>query len=247
MEQSINILIVEDDMITAADIAMQLTKLGYHITGLVSKAKDAIKYVKEKKPDLVIMDIQLKGVMDGIEASLEIRQELDVPIIFLTANADEVTFNRAKKTFPIAFISKPFKNLDLRHAVALAVNQINSQAEFPERFTQDQTPPFILDDRIFVKEKDRLIKILLDEILFIEAQRSYSKIHTHEKEFFLSTPLGNLEEKFGDGSFLRVHRSYIINLIHIDAIEENKVIIANQSIPVSQSHRDNFLRRIKKL
>jgi DNA-binding LytR/AlgR family response regulator len=247
MKENIRILIVEDDMITAADIALQLKKLGYEVIGIAARAKEALAYMENQPPDLLIVDILLKGSMDGIELSAAIRQELDLPIIFLTANADEPTFERAKAVKPIAFISKPFKKLDLRHAVALAADQIRESQEEQDDMGQGNEPSFILEDRIFIKEKDRLVKILLEEILYIEAQRSYSRIFTTDKEFFLSIPLGKLLEKIEADFLIRVHRSFIINLSKIDAIEDKQVFIGTKAIPLSQSYREDFLNRIKKL
>lgn len=247
MNEKIRILIVEDDMITAADIALQLTKLGYEVIGIAGRAKEALTYMEDQPPDLIIVDILLKGSMDGIELSAAIRQRYELPIIFLTANADEPTFERAKQVKPLAFISKPFKKLDLRHAVALAADQIQKREEEQGNKEEAKEPSFILEDRIFIKEKDRLIKIMLEEILYIEAQRSYSRIYTIDKEFFLSIPLGNLLEKIEADFLIRIHRSYIVNLSKIEAIEENQVFIGHKAIPLSQSYREDFLNRIKKL
>lgn len=247
MTKSIRILIVEDDMITAADIALQLTKLGYEVIGIAARSQEALAYMENQPPDLIIVDIQLKGAVDGIELSATIRQQLDLPIIFLTANADEPTFERAKKVKPVAFISKPFKKLDLRHAVALAADQIRESQGEQNDIDQTQEPSFILEDRIFTKEKDRLVKIMIEEILYIEAQRSYSRIFTTDKEFFLSISLGKLLEKIEADFLIRIHRSYIINLSKIEAIEDKQVFIGKKAIPLGQSYRDDFLNRIKKL
>ncbi len=248
MTKGIRILIVEDEMITAADIALQLTKLGYEVAGIAARAKEAMSYLEDNPPDLIIIDIRLKGETDGISLAAAIRAQLDIPVIFLTANADEPTFERAKAVKPVAFISKPFKKLDLRHAVALAADQVQEKLGEEEQNTgETKEPPFILDDRIFIKEKDRLVKIMLEEILYIEAQRSYSRIYTPEKEIFLSIPLGKLLEKMEADFLIRIHRSYIINLSKIEAIEENQVFIGTKAIPLSQSYRDDFLNRIKKL
>src|SRR6185436_16807290 len=111
MDNLVRILVVEDEMIIAAKIAMQLTNLGYEVTGILPKGEEAIKHVEDEKPDIIVLDINLKGKIDGIEAAKQIQQIADIPIIYLTANSDDATFNRAKPTRPYAFISKPFKQL----------------------------------------------------------------------------------------------------------------------------------------
>jgi PAS domain S-box-containing protein len=115
------ILIVEDDAIIAMDIECQLRKLGYGVTGIVGYGEQAIEKVKENKPDLVLMDIILKGEMDGIEAAAAIHTQFDIPIIFLTAYADKKRLERAKLTYPFGFILKPFQNKDLEVTIEMAL------------------------------------------------------------------------------------------------------------------------------
>ncbi len=125
MESPCKILIVEDEMIIGANISLQLSKLGYEVTGIISKGEEALSHVRQNHPDIVIMDIQLKGKMDGVDTAKQIRREFKVPIIYLTANVDEECFNRAKETQPSAFISKPFKKLDLQHAIELTIDRMD--------------------------------------------------------------------------------------------------------------------------
>jgi len=103
----IKILIVEDEVITALDIKKSLEKLGFKVLSIEDTGKNAITKIEELKPDLVLMDIVLKGEMDGIETTEVINSRFDVPIIYLTAYSDERTFERAKLTEPYGFIVKP--------------------------------------------------------------------------------------------------------------------------------------------
>ena len=111
MDKPIKILIVEDEMIIAANISLQLSTLGYDVTGIVPRGEEALLHIRQNQPDIVLLDIQLKGKLDGIETAQVMQIDYDIPIIYLTANADDDNFNRAKSTHPYAFISKPFKNL----------------------------------------------------------------------------------------------------------------------------------------
>jgi len=123
MKSPAKILIVEDEMIIGANISLQLSKLGYEVTGIVSRGEEAISHVRQSRPDIVLMDIQLKGNLDGIDTVSKMHQENNIPVIYLTANADEENFERAKSTNPYAFISKPFKKLDLQHAIELTMGR----------------------------------------------------------------------------------------------------------------------------
>ena len=115
------IMIVEDEWITADDIRMSLQSLGYIVTSLVTSGEEAIKNAEEDRPDLVLMDIMLKGEMDGIEAASQIRSCYNIPIIYLTAFADEKILERARITEPFGYIVKPFVNEDLKIAIEIAL------------------------------------------------------------------------------------------------------------------------------
>jgi signal transduction histidine kinase len=117
------ILVVEDERIVARDIEKRLKKLGYVVSASVASAEAAIEKVAELRPDLVLMDIRLKGLMDGIEAAEHIRTEFETPVIYLTAYADEATLQRAKATEPFGYIVKPFDERDLHVAIEVALRR----------------------------------------------------------------------------------------------------------------------------
>ncbi len=124
-----NILVVEDERITAEDIKSGLEGSGYHVVDLVSSGKEAIDKAGKLRPDLVLMDIKLKGKMDGIEAAGQIKLKYDIPVIYLTAYSDEYTIKRAKSTDHSGFIlkedtgliKKPFEESELRSAIDITL------------------------------------------------------------------------------------------------------------------------------
>lgn len=117
------ILVVEDESIVAKDIENRLKKFGYRVIGTAATGEDAVKKVRENHPDLVLMDIRLKGKMDGVEATQVIHQSFDIPVIYLTANADEQTLERAKITDPFGYLIKPFKEKELKTTIEIALNK----------------------------------------------------------------------------------------------------------------------------
>lgn len=247
----IKILIVEDDMIIAADISMQLTQMGYEITGILPRGEDALDNVAQNKPDIVLMDINLKGEMDGVQTAQQIYGQYKIPIIYLTANADEATFKRAKVTRPEAFISKPFKRIDLARALELVVDKIQG-ADLEEAHAvasasiQDKgNESFLLDDRIFVRFKDRMVKIYIKEILFAEAERNYCRIQSANKEYLMTVPLKIFEQRLNSDQFIKVHRSYVINITKIDEVADTYVVMAGHKVPVSKSNKEALLNRLK--
>jgi DNA-binding LytR/AlgR family response regulator len=244
MTRSKRILIAEDDMIIAANLSMQLTKLGYEVTGIETRGEEAVVHAKVNTPDIILMDIQLKGAINGIETARKIQSYTQIPIIYLTANSDEQTFNKAKETNPYAFISKPFNKLDLERTIALAVQHYESQ---PPLAPQEEASPEILGDRVFVRYNGRLIKILLSSILYLEAERNYCNIITDDNNFIVVSSLKNIESKLLAGDFVRVHRSYMVNILKLDVVGEDYVEINKKVIPVSKTYKDILLSRIQTL
>ena len=121
--KSTRILVVEDEAIVAMVIKKRLMNLGYSVSGVAATGKDAITKVEGTFPDLVLMDIMLKGDMDGIEAADEIRKRFSIPVVYLTAHSDENTLERAKQTEPYGYILKPFTERDLSSNIEIAIHK----------------------------------------------------------------------------------------------------------------------------
>ncbi len=128
-EKSTKILIVEDEFIIAADIEEKLRKAGFTVVGISYSGEDAIEKVKKKKPDLVLMDIQLSGDMDGIEAANEITHKYKIPVIYLTSHTDSLTFSKAMKAEPDNYLIKPFDENELKSAIEISLFQNNLKEE----------------------------------------------------------------------------------------------------------------------
>ncbi len=141
MNENVPILVVEDESIVSMDIQDRLRRLGYTVAGAASTGRDAIIKAEKLKPALVLMDIQLKGGMDGIEAAEEIRRGHDIPVIFLTAFADTATLARAKLTGPFGYITKPFEEKDLRTSIEIAIN--NHRMEHALKAERDKAQKYL--------------------------------------------------------------------------------------------------------
>ncbi len=120
---NIKVLVVEDEKIVAKDIQYRVKSLGYDVCGIASTGAEAVESAETYRPDLVLMDIQLKGDLDGVQAADRIRSFLDIPIIYLTAYNDKVTLDRAKQTNPFGYILKPFEDRDLFTGIEMALNK----------------------------------------------------------------------------------------------------------------------------
>lgn len=244
MSQPLKILIVEDEMIIAANISLQLTSLGYEVTGIIPRGEEALIQIKQQQPDIVLLDINLKGEIDGIETALIMQEDYNIPIIYLTANADDKNFNRAKATNPYAFISKPFKKLDLQRAIELTANHLQLEKETNKESPINNDSPLILNDCIFVRHHEKMVKISIKDILYIEAERNYCRIYSRDKEYLIVTTLKDIDEKLPQDHFLRIHRSFIVNISQIDEIATSHVVVSRKAIPISKQLKSELLKRL---
>ena len=128
----VNILVVEDEIIVAMDIQNRLRKFGYTVLGLADSGEEAIKKAADNSLDLVLMDIHLKGNMDGVEAAQIIHNIFNVPVIYLTANADESTLERAKVTEPFGYILKPFKEKELKFTIEITLSKHRTEKKLKQ-------------------------------------------------------------------------------------------------------------------
>jgi CheY-like chemotaxis protein len=117
------IMVVEDDVIIASLIESRLKKIGYSVTGIFDRGEEAISAAAEQQPDLVLMDISLRGDIDGIDAAGDIAGRLGIPCVFLTSYSDRDTIERAKATKPEGFILKPFTDDALRSTIEIAFSR----------------------------------------------------------------------------------------------------------------------------
>ena len=144
------ILIVEDDQHTAAYLELNLQQSGYRIAGIAQNGADALRLAESTSPDVIIMDIVLPGEIDGIETANRIRRQRDLPILYLTAYADQSQFERAKITDPSAYLLKPFNSRELHLAIELAIQRHGRQEALQSRMTsllETMTDGFVVLDR----------------------------------------------------------------------------------------------------
>ncbi len=242
MKNKVRILVVEDDMIIAAHICLQLTNLGYEITGIETRGEEAVVHAKVNTPDIILMDINLRGTLDGVETAKLIQQIINIPIIYLTANTDETSFQRAKETRPYAFIPKPLNSVQLQRTFALVVEQLK---ENKTETLNAEMPIEVMDDRIFIRYNGKMNKLLLSDILYIEADRNYCKIVTANNHYLITATLKTMEEKLPRHKFLRVHRSYMVNIAKLDVVAEGHLEIKRKVIPLGKAHRGSLLTRLQ--
>ncbi len=241
MDRTTRILIVEDDMIIGANISLQLSNLGYEVTGIESRGEEAIVHARENTPDLLLLDINLKGSLSGIDTAMAIQKFRTIPIVYLTANGDEDTFSKAKETHPKAFITKPFNKLDLQRTLELVVAQIKDDKSVQDNGRNME----VMEDRIFVRHRGKMEKLLLEDIFFVEANRNYCTLVTDSGKYVLSSTLKTMEQLLPKTQFTRVHRSFIVKLSKLDVVADQHVEIGRNAIPIGKSYKETLLNRIR--
>jgi PAS domain S-box-containing protein/putative nucleotidyltransferase with HDIG domain len=147
------ILVVEDESIVARDIRNMLLGLGYEVTAVISGAKEAIKSVKKDRPHLVLMDIMLPGDLSGVDAADQIYSEFNIPVVYLTAFADETTLQRAKETEPFGYLLKPFEERELKSTIEIAIYKFGMEMKLRERERWLTTMLKSIEDGVIATDK----------------------------------------------------------------------------------------------
>lgn len=235
----IKILIVEDELIIAEDMANMLEKMGYEVTGNAMDADEAIECLDKQKPDLILLDINLGGKKDGIMLAGEINEKYQVPFIFTTSYTDETTIERAKNVKPVNYLVKPFKPEQLYTAIEIAMFNLAKKETTPEN-----EEGLIIKDALFIKEKYRYSKILIADILWIKAEGNYLELHLQDKKELIRASLGSFLERLNRHNFFRTHKSYAVNLDHLTKVEPTFVFIGKTEIPISKTYADELLHRL---
>lgn len=244
-DNSITILIVEDDPVIAADLTFIMQDLGYSPFPPLRNAADVLLMLKNIKPDCVLVDVNLEGNKDGIELASTIKSEYGIPVIFLTAHHDRNTIERIKKIQPSAYLVKPIEVHTLQTTIELALyNASHSEMNVKEKEQENDNEEYISDRYFFIKVKNQLKKILLEEIVYLEAYDNYSYLYTPDQKYIISSNLKAIENKLTDHQFVRVHRSYIINLKYVDGIEDDFILMLKARIPIGKTYKDDFMKFI---
>jgi PAS domain S-box-containing protein len=154
------ILIVEDEPVIAEAIELTLRDLGYAVLGHAGSADEALRSAAQQRPDLVLMDIRLRGLRDGIQAAELLRDQFRLPVVFLTAHADEATLRRARKTAPYGYVVKPFKMSDLRTAVEIALERHELETRLRERERWFATTLRSIGDAVMCTDLDGAVSFM---------------------------------------------------------------------------------------
>lgn len=238
----IKILAVEDDAIYAETLSLIIHELGYELIAIVDNGADALRYVDSASPDLILMDIEIRDTLTGIELAAQINSRRRIPIIFVTAFKDQETFKQAKLTFPKAYIVKPYDRISLQSAIELALFSDTDQNVFTPAAS-------VHNDTFYIKDNNRLVKIRVADILLVEVDEKYCFIVTSQKKFIINIRLKDLQERLPKEDFIQVHRSYVVkkNAIEEVSIGEHTLKVADKTIPIGKTYKEHLLTNLNLL
>ena len=154
------VLVVEDEGIEALDIQQRLIRLGYCVPVIALSGEEALQKVEETGPDLVLMDIMLHGALDGVEAAAVIQARFDIPVIYLTAYADEDTLQRAKTTVPYGYIVKPFQERELQITIEMALYKHKMERKLKESEKWFSTTLRSIGDAVITTDRNGNVSFL---------------------------------------------------------------------------------------
>jgi DNA-binding LytR/AlgR family response regulator len=242
------ILIVEDEAIIAKDIENVLTKAGYKVVGTFSNGEAAVENVDDLNPDIILMDIMLKGDMSGIQAAEIIREKSNIPVVFLTAYADENTIDKARSAVPYGYIVKPFKENEVIATIEIALNKYNEDQELLKE--RDMLKNMVIEksdsDSIFVRADYRLNRIKFSDIYYVEALKDYVVINTADNIYTTHSTMKEMQRILPAKDFVRVHRSYIVRIDKIFSIKYPDLVIEGKMkvIPIGGMYRKELFSRL---
>lgn len=241
MSNPLKIIITEDEFPIALDTEMKLTQKGYQVIGIAQDFGSLIDLITEDTPDVILMDINLGKGGNGIEIAKKLKKIVAVPIVFLSAYSNPEVVEAALETEPFGYLVKPYKIEDLTIALELARKQWLKKLQISML-----TPEKKEEESVFVQNGSKITKINISEIIFLQALDNYSIIQTETNKTVVSSYLSQLFSHFSSCSdFLQIHRSYVINLKKIKSINGNMAMLQNFEIPISRSHKNELLGKLK--
>lgn len=224
------IVIVEDEPIIATDLQLLCERSGHTVLASIDSGEEAIINIQKENPELVLLDIALAGKMNGLQVASFLREK-QISFIFITSFMDDVTLTAAHKLQPAAYLVKPFQEKNLLANIDLAL--------FKQRRGNSTSDK--LTERLFVKHHETYIAIDLSKVLYAEAYDNYTYLYTESEQYLLTQTLKSVEEKLREQGFLRIHKSYVVQLNKITTIQEGFITVSTKKIPIGKVYKKDLM------
>lgn len=242
------ILIVEDELVVSKYIEACLKNIGYEVAEIITSGEEAVEKVQSIYPDLILMDIRLTGKMMGTEAAVKIKEILDVPIVFLTAYADDKNIEMAKDSEPYGYLVKPFYEKELHTTIEMALHKhekvrlLKKERDLYYSVIENKNS----SDSIYIRTNSRLKRIKFEEICYVEALRDYITINTTTENYTARISMKEIIKFIPERDFVRVHKSFIVRMDKIYSIKYVSLVIEGsmKEIPVGNFYRKDLYARL---
>lgn len=247
MKNKVKVLLVEDEFITLNNLRNSLEDIGYEIAGDAMKAEEALTILESEKVDIAILDINLKGEKTGIWLADQIKQKYKIPYIFLSALSDAKTIEEATNTEPYGYLIKPFSTPAIYAAIEVALNNFAKESNaltLPSTHTA-VSEELLINDAIYVKEDLTFRKINISDIQYVQAFKNYLELHFDGNRHVIRSTLKDFIAILPKSHFIQTHRSFVINIKMADKIGNKFVRLGSVDIPLSNTYRDEVLKRLK--
>lgn len=235
MKKKIRILIVEDEYVIDEEILCRLNEMDIEITKTVFHSRIAIQYLTESEIDIVLIDANIKDDLDGYQLARIVKKEFYKPFIYLIPSGIQDNIEKLNESNPSGIILQNSSLKQIYFSIALAICNDQESSENMISNADENTSLNLLSNCLFLKKNNHFDRVSFDEIFWLRAENNYTVIHTLKGDYLYSMVLKKFVEKLPQKQFLRVHRSYIINLHKIEGFEGKMVIIDNQHIPVAKN------------
>lgn len=238
--KDLSILVVEDELSFALELEILLREIGYSMLAVVDNSEDAMKAITAQQPDLILMDVDIRGRYSGVELAEQLAP-LQLPILFITCYQDEVTYRRTQQVNALGYLVKPISKYTLITAIQSIISNLGTK-----RFIASQEETFVRDNTLFFKRRNVYEKIQIDAIDYIKAYVDYTMAFCATEQYILSITMRQFLNLLSNKNFLRTHRSYIVNIDKVTAVSssENKLWINNVIIPISRRLKKEVLAQI---
>jgi two-component system LytT family response regulator len=242
---NINVLIIEDTPEQSDALSKVLLANKYNIVGIARNYTDALTLFYKNTVDIIVIDVFLDGKPEGITfaETINIIPNASKPFVFLTSSQDRQIFERAKLTKPFSFLMKPFNELEILYALEMAVEKFYEQTNV--FFSEDQDT-VISNDFLFIKKKNALKKVAINDILYIEVEDRYCNIITEKEKFVILISLTKISALLDANKFIRTHRNIMVNSNKIEEIilADNLIILkGNHKVNLSNTYKD-FIKNL---
>lgn len=241
------VLIVEDDLSFALELEMLVEEIGYQVVATVDSSAGALEIIYAGRVDFILMDIDIKGRMTGLELGKKIRP-LKIPVLFLTSFGNEAHYEEAQKSNLVGYLVKPIDKYTLRTAISLAIGQLFTVRNVSK--PSSAAEGFLHQEYLFLKQDSIYKKIAERDIVIVEGSDDYVNIHLRDgRVFVMRKTLKAMSSILSGGLFIRVHRSYLVNVSAIDQIdiEDSKLRVGDVKIPLSRQRRAELEKLIRKV